>query len=218
MKTKKQLLSTLTIAALLTVCACSSPSATPTGTPTPTAAPTETAAPTKVPTATVAPTTAPTETPIPTAAPTATPTTAPTEVAPLVLEDVYQACMAYQTANSGTEAPFMFPSDFSDPYWEDAYPGLTSIPFKQVTLYFPPIVTFACEVVLVEVENETDIETVRTIFEKRIEYGANNSSCDPETALLWKTNARIYQEGNYIGMIVLPNNYLILESIFGEIK
>ena len=153
----------------------------------------------------------------PTAVP-ATPTPTEAPALQLALEDVFQACMAYQTANSGSEAPFMFPSDFSDPYWEDAYPGLTSIEFKQTTLYIPPIVTFACEVVLLEVANESDLETVRNIFEKRIAYGANNSSCDPETSVLWQTNARIYQEGNYIGMIVLPSEYIIFESIFSEIK
>ena len=92
------------------------------------------------------------------------------------------------------------------------------------TIFFPTFIfqdldrNFACEVVLVEVANESDLATVREIFEKRIEYGATNSSCDPETALLWQTNARIYQEGNYIGMIVLPTEYIIFESIFSEIK
>ena len=178
---------------------CTTPAATPTGTPTPTIAPTET------------------PTPKPTEAPETDTNKEPSPLS-LNLEDVYQACMAYQTANSGTEAPFMFPSDFSDPYWDDAYPGLSSVALKQTVLYVPPIVTFACEVVLVEVANEADIATVHEIFEKRIAYGANNSSCDPETALLWQTNARIYQEGNYIGMIVLPSEYLIFETIFTEIK
>ena len=203
---------TLLIAGLLCVSAffigCQTPDDAPDA-PTTTNAPSQTEAP-----ATEAPTTVPAT---PTEAPVApTPTEAP--ALQLVLEDVFQACMAYQTANSGSEAPFMFPSDFSDPYWEDAYPGLTSIEYKQTTLYLPPIVTFACEVVLLEVANESDLETVRNIFEKRIAYGANNSSCDPETSVLWQTNARIYQEGNYIGMIVLPSEYIIFESIFNEIK
>ena len=156
----------------------------------------------------------------PTAIPTGTPLPTPTPepALTLVLEDVYQACMAYQTANSGTEAPFMFPSDLSDPYWETVYPGLSSMSLKQTVLYLPPIATFACEVVLVEAENAEDVEIIRGIFEKRIEYGANHTSCDPETSLLWQTNARIYQEGNYVGMIVLPAEYLIFESIFSEIK
>lgn len=193
----KQTIAFLLISVILA--GCSTPTVNPTEVPTPTATPTS--KPTKAP-----------ATPTPTIAPTPEPTLA------LVLEDVYQACMVYQTANSGTEAPFMFPSDFSDPYWEDAYPGLSSLNLKQTVLYIPPIVTFACEVVLVEVTDEADIETVRGIFEKRIEYGATNSSCDPETALLWQTNARIYQEGNYIGMIVLPSEYIVFETIFSEIK
>jgi len=195
----------LTKSALLLCCSlfltgCTSPTNQPDNPPTP--SPVQTEAPTNAPAS-------PTPTDIP-------PTQAPT--LSLVLEDVYQACMAYQTANSGTEAPFMFPSDFSDPYWEDAYPGLPSIEFKQAVLYIPPIVTFACEVVLLEVNNESDLKTVKDILEKRIELGATSASCDPETNLLWQTNARIYQEGNYIGMIVLPSDYIIFEQIFSEIK
>ena len=200
-KNKLSAFTTLALCLSLSLLGCSAPAASPTGTPTPTSSPTEAPMSTQVP-----------------ATPTPTVASTPEPELNLVLEDVYQACMAYQTANSGTEAPFMFPSDFSDPYWEDAYPGLTSVELKQTVLYLPPIVTFACEVVLVEVADEADIATVREIFEKRIEYGAANSSCDPETALLWQTNARIYQEGNYIGMIVLPAEYIIFETIFSEIK
>ena len=102
----------------------------------------------------------------------------------------------------------------SDPEMiENFYRGLTDIEFSQQAYYMPPIVTHPCEIVLVEVKNEEDVETVAEIFQARIDLGASVTDY-PESAAGWSLYAQVQQSGNFVCMIVLPEGYIIPENVF----
>jgi hypothetical protein len=77
----------------------------------------------------------------------------------------------------------------------------------------PPIATHPCEIVLVEVKNDTDVQAVADIFQARIDMGADNTNY-PESAAGWQLYAQVQKSGNFVCMIVLPGNYVIPENVF----
>ena len=93
------------------------------------------------------------------------------------------------------------------------YPGLEQIDLNQQVFYMPPIVTHPCEIVMVEVANAADVQTVVDIFQARIDMGADNGSY-PESAAGWQLYAQVQHSGNFVCMIVLPGGYVIPENVF----
>ena len=93
------------------------------------------------------------------------------------------------------------------------YPGLEEIELNQQAYYMPPIATHPCEIVLVEVANENDVQKVVDIFQERIDMGADNTTY-PESAQGWLDYAQVHQSGNFVCMIVLPEGYMIPENVF----
>ena len=127
----------------------------------------------------------------------------------LILEDVYQSILSAQTS---TEELVMFPE--SDPgLIESYYPGMGEVELVQQVIYFPPVLGFVSEVVLVEVANPDDAQMVADIFRARIEKGAADVTY-PEVAAYWKTCAQVQTAGNYVAMIALPEDYTIPENVF----
>lgn len=93
------------------------------------------------------------------------------------------------------------------------YPGLENIALNQQAFYMPPIVTHPCEIVLVEVKDAKDVQTVAEIFQARIDLGSDNGNY-PESAAGWQMYAQVQQSGNFVCMIVLPEGYVIPENVF----
>ena len=93
------------------------------------------------------------------------------------------------------------------------YPGLDSIKLSQQAYYMSPIATHPCEIVLVEVKNDTDVQAVADIFQARIDMGADNTNY-PESAAGWQLYAQVKKSGNFVCMIVLPGDYVIPENVF----
>lgn len=93
------------------------------------------------------------------------------------------------------------------------YPGLLDIELNQQMFYMPPIAATPCEIVLVEVKNADDVQTVVDIFRARINNGANDKTY-PENAAGWANNAQVQQRGNFVCMIVLPDGHVVPENIF----
>ena len=93
------------------------------------------------------------------------------------------------------------------------YPGLDGIELSQQAYYMPPIATHPCEIVLVEVKNDTDVQTVADIFQARIDMGADNTNY-PESAAGWQLYTQVQKSGNFVCMIVLPEGYVIPENVF----
>ncbi|MBQ9765229.1 MAG: DUF4358 domain-containing protein [Lachnospiraceae bacterium] len=128
----------------------------------------------------------------------------------LDLEAVYQAILAAQGENSSL---VLFPETKDSEYLAQLYPGLSNIESKQQVAYIAPITGFATEIILVEVTNSADLATLKNIFQSRIEVASSDVTY-PETAALWRKNAQIQTAGNYIGMIVLSDEYIIPENVF----
>ena len=128
----------------------------------------------------------------------------------LDLNEVYQALMDLQPED---DAPVMLPE--SNPEIIDGfYPGLSDITLKQQVFYTAPVTGFATEVMLVEVSDAGDLDTVKEIFQQRIDAGSDASGCYPETAEIWSSRAVVQSAGNYAAMIVLPDNCTIPDDVF----
>lgn len=126
------------------------------------------------------------------------------------LSTFYQAIMDAQP--EGAEPLILF-EEFNPDLIASFYPGLDGIELNQQAFYMPPIVTHPCEIVLVEVKNSEDVQKVVDIFRARIEQGAANTSY-PESAAGWQQYAQVQQSGNFVCMIVLPEDYVIPENVF----
>ena len=93
------------------------------------------------------------------------------------------------------------------------YPGLEKVALNQQAFYMPPIATYPCEIVLAEVADSTDVQTVVEIFQARIDLGADDTTY-PESAAGWQQYAQVQSSGNFVCMIVLPGGYYIPEDVF----
>ena len=79
----------------------------------------------------------------------------------------------------------------------------------------PPIATHPCEIVMVEVKDQKDVQAVADLFQARIDMGASSSNY-PESAAGWKQFAQVQKSGNFVCMIVLPEGNVIPENVFAQ--
>lgn len=133
----------------------------------------------------------------------------------LDLEAVYQAILDAQGANK--DQLILFPEPKDSAYVTELYPGLSDIELKQQVVYIAPVTGFATEIILVEVENSKDTDTVKEIFQSRIDAAVADTTY-PETAAQWRKNAKVQAAGNYVCMIVLSDEYVIPEDVFNLIN
>lgn len=126
------------------------------------------------------------------------------------LNTFYQAILAAQPADA---EELIFFEESNPDLIASFYPGLERIELSQQAFYMPPIATHPCEIVLVEVKNNADVQTVAEIFQTRIDIGADNINY-PESAAGWKLYAQVQISGNFVCMIVLPKGYVIPENVF----
>jgi hypothetical protein len=126
------------------------------------------------------------------------------------LHTFYEAILDAQPADA--EELILFEESNPD-LIESFYPGLGSIELNQQAYYMPPIATHPCEIMLVEVKNEADVQAAADIFQARIDMGSDNTDY-PESAAGWQLYAQVQKSGNFVCMIVLPEGYVIPENIF----
>lgn len=128
----------------------------------------------------------------------------------LMLEDVYQSILTAQGEKQGELILFLE----SDPgYFESFYPGLNEIELAQQVYYIAPIAGAACEVLLVEVTRQEDVQGVRDIFQARIDRAAKDTVY-PDVAEVWARTAQVQSAGRYVAMIALPDGFSIPENVF----
>lgn len=132
----------------------------------------------------------------------------------ILLADVYIAIIAAQPEDA---EELVFFEDSNPELIESFYPGLEKVELAQLAMYMPPVVTHPCEIVLAEVKNSEDVQSVIDIFQARIDAGAAETEY-PESAEGWKQFAEVQTEGNFVGMLVLPKDYIIPENVFEIIK
>ena len=128
-------------------------------------------------------------------------TTAPApQMEALDLEELYNEGIAVLN-QMGDSAPVLFPETDIN-YLENFYPGLSDIELKQLYAGVAPVTNAPFEIILVEVANEADVETVKEIFQARADRESSDSTY-PENAQAWMNNTRITSRGNYVFLAVL---------------
>ena len=83
----------------------------------------------------------------------------------------------------------------------DLYPGISDVETKQLVIFQPMMGAVVCEIALAEVTKAEDVETVKAIFQSRIDAQVDGGAWYPESIEGWKNNSRIVTNGNYVMMI-----------------
>ena len=73
---------------------------------------------------------------------------------------------------------------------------------KQLYAGVAPVTNAPFEIILVEVANEADVQTVLDIFQARVDRESGDSTY-PENAEAWMNECRITSRGNYVFLAVL---------------
>ncbi len=129
---------------------------------------------------------------------------------PLVLEEVYQSILAAQGEKQSELV--LFPE--SDPaFFDSFYPGLNDVELTQQVYYIAPVAGAACEVLLLEVADQSDTQAVKDICQARIDAAAADTVY-PDVAVIWARNAQVQSAGRYVAMIALPTGFTIPENVF----
>ena len=101
----------------------------------------------------------------------------------------------------GDDAPILFPETDVN-YLENFYLGLADVELKQRYAGVAPVTNAPFEIILVEVANEADVDTVLEIFQARVDRECGDTTY-PEHAEAWMNNCRITNRGNYVFLAVL---------------
>ena len=125
------------------------------------------------------------------------------------LEELFQKGMDSYVGKD-IEPPVLFPETDLE-YLENFYPGISKVNMKQFCIAMAPVTNSPMEVALVEVEDSSDVATIRDIFQKRIDERANDTTY-PEESGVWKKNGIVTVRGNYIFMAVMTDDYGIPEE------
>ena len=100
------------------------------------------------------------------------------------------------------------------------YAGLNDIATKDCVVYMPMMSSVVCEIALVEVENEADVQAVKDIFQARINYQVGDETNPggawyPESIEGWKNNSRIVVNGNCVMMIAYSECDAVVDAFNG---
>lgn len=97
------------------------------------------------------------------------------------------------------------------------YPGLSDISTKQCSVYMAMISANVGEIALVQVENAGDVQTVKDIFQSRIDYQVGDETNPggawyPASIEGWKNDSRIVSHGNYVMLVAMEGADSVVES------
>ena len=100
---------------------------------------------------------------------------------------------------------------------EAYYPGLSALSPKQCVVQMAMISASAVEIALVETASAADVDTVKGIFQSRIDYQVGDGESPggllyPASVELWQNNARIVSNGNYVMLVVFENADGVVDS------
>ena len=122
----------------------------------------------------------------------------------------------FDTINADYEMPFMMEMDSAalDSY----FPGLTGISAQQLVAYQCALSPSpAGDVVLVQLTNSSDVNTVKELFQDRIDYmtgadGGQPGAWYPGPTEMWLNSSRIVSNGNYVMLVVNENCDAIVDA------
>lgn len=108
----------------------------------------------------------------------------------------------YQTIFTDPEnAPALVPMEGET--LDAFYSGLTSLTLNQTVAYMPMMTAVPCEIVMVECANSSDVDTVKSIFQSRIDSQVNNHFNYPMVIEAWETEAQVVSHGNFVALFVV---------------
>lgn len=110
------------------------------------------------------------------------------------LKAFYDATIAAHT--------FQTLQEFTGDVLETYYPGMGDIDTKQCLVMGTMMSMNNGEFCLVEVTNSADVDTVKGIFQSRIDYMVEGGAWYPAPTELWTNSSRVVSNGNYVMMVV----------------
>ena len=120
------------------------------------------------------------------------------------LKAFYDATIAAHT--------FQTLQEFTGDVLETYYPGMGDIDTKQCLVMGTMMSMNNGEFCLVEVTNSADVDTVKGIFQSRIDYMAETGAWYPGPTELWTNSSRVISNGNYVMMVVHEDCDTIVEE------
>ena len=104
---------------------------------------------------------------------------------------------------------------FTGDVLESYYPGMGAVSTKQCLIMGTMMTMNNGEFCLVEVSDGKDVETVKSIFQSRIDYMANGGAWYPGPTDTWTNNSRVVSNGNFVMMVVHESCDDIVEAFNG---
>ena len=91
---------------------------------------------------------------------------------------------------------------FTGDVLESYYPGMGAVSTKQCLVMGTMMTMNNGEFCLVEVSDSKDVDTVKSIFQSRIDYMVNGGAWYPGPTDMWTNNSRVVSNGNFVMMVV----------------
>ena len=130
------------------------------------------------------------------------------------LRAAYDAAIKQVQEELGDNAPVLL-EETAVEILNSYYPGLENAKLKQGVFFISPTAT-SCEVSMVEAESAADAEIVRQSFQARVDSMANDDTTYPEEAGMWKNNATVTVNGNYVVLEVLPDGCTVPDAFLAK--
>lgn len=118
-------------------------------------------------------------------------------------------------ASGGENSPAMM--ELTGESLDNYYPGLSGVKTNQRVVYMPMISAVACEIAMVECADPADADTVKAIFQTRIDTQVDGGAWYPDTIEGWKNNAKIVTNGSYVALFVIPEGLMDAASAFNDL-
>ena len=115
--------------------------------------------------------------------------------------------------NAAEEGPFMMDLTADAELLEGMYPGLGAVETKQLVVASPAMSGVAVEFAFAEVANSADVETVKNIFQTRVDTQVDGGAWYPETIEGWKNNSEIVVIDDYVCLFVCAEKDGMIEAL-----
>lgn len=122
----------------------------------------------------------------------------------------------YMATLDEENTPAMVDANEDASYVDAFFPGLNDVELKQSVLQMAMISAVAYEIDLVECANESDVETVKGIFQARIDSQVNGGAFYPETTAAWE-KAELLVNGNVVALIVAGDQQAAVVDAFNAL-
>lgn len=107
----------------------------------------------------------------------------------------------YETVSAGDNFPAM--AALTGDTLDALYPGLNDLKPRQCLVYTPMISAVGAEIALVETASAGDVQTVKDIFQSRIDYQIEQGAFYPATVEAWKNSTQIVSNGTYVMLVCM---------------